>query len=505
MCGWSNVERLKWTWNSMLTLADIVEGIGGRRPVQTELEGARVQSVEIDSRRIVPGSVFVALKGERQDGHAFIQDALTRGAIGVIAERIPAAGETPSEQGVDHGLRARVAIFDGQRLVVPVGAGLIPLICLVDNTLAGLQKIATYWRRRHAVVAIGITGSVGKTSTKELVWSVLRQRFHTLKSEGSYNNEIGLPLTLMKLTSQHQRVVLEMGMYAIGEIAQLATIAQPRIGVVTNVGPTHLERLGTLERIAQAKAELVQALPADGWAILNGDDPVVRRMASQTRAQVMLYGLTPDCNLWASGVDSHGLKGISFWLHHNGDVIHAKIPLLGRHSVHTALRATAVGLVEGLTWQEIMEGLQNVAGQVRLIVVPGIRGSTLLDDTYNASPDSVLAALNLLSEMGGRRIAVLGDMLELGEYEEAGHRKVGCRTAETADMLVAVGANRNLVADEALACGMHPGSIHRAVHNQAAFDLLRQLLAPGDFVLFKGSRGVRMEELVAALSMTNDQ
>ncbi|HIP97442.1 MAG TPA: UDP-N-acetylmuramoylalanyl-D-glutamyl-2, 6-diaminopimelate--D-alanyl-D-alanine ligase, partial [Anaerolineae bacterium] len=279
----------------------------------------------------------------------------------------------------------------------------------------------------------------------------------------------------------------------------LAEIARPIVGVVTNVGPVHLERLGTIERIAQAKSELVQALPADGVAILNGDDPYVRPMAKITAARPFFYGLHPDCDLWAGDIQSRGLEGVRFRLHYQGETIHARVPLLGRHSVHTALRATAVGLVEGESWEEIIGGLQNTV-QLRLVVVPGVNGSTLLDDTYNSSPASAIAALNLLDELEGRKIAVLGDMLELGSYEEEGHRKVGRRVVDVAAILVAVGPRGRIIGEEALTCGMPTDRVYFAEDNAPAIAWLRTVVAPGDVILVKGSRGMAMEEIVAALS-----
>jgi len=467
----------------MLTLADVWEGLIGWRP--TWEHNPPVGRVVIDSRQAEEGSLFVALKGERQDGHDFAADACRRGAIAIIAE----------ERVRERGLEASYVHVKAPPSVPPP-----PPICfLVDDSLAALQRLAAFWRRRHTVRVVGVTGSVGKTTTKELIYSVLSQRFRALRSEGNYNNEIGLPLTLLNLEPQHERVVLEMGMYALGEIAQLADIALPSIGVVTNVGPVHLERLGTIERIAQAKAELVEALPPDGVAVLNADDPRVREMAAKTRAQVFYYGLTPAADLWASDVESQGLAGIRFRLHHKGEVVHAKLPLLGRHSVHAALAAAAVGLVEGETWEEIIAGFQSPA-RLRLVAVSGPEGTTILDDTYNASPASTIAALNLLAELPGRRIAVLGDMLELGSFEEEGHRKVGRRAVEVAQKLVAVGQRGRIIGQEALRCGMREEDVFFAQDNQEAIAYLRRIIAPGDFILVKGSRGMRMEEIVNALA-----
>jgi UDP-N-acetylmuramoyl-tripeptide--D-alanyl-D-alanine ligase len=291
-----------------------------------------------------------------------------------------------------------------------------------------------------------------------------------------------------------------MGMYDVGEIADLARIARPHVGVVTNIGPVHLERAGTMERIAQAKAELVKSLPSEGTAILNYDDPMVREMAQETQARVFFYGLSPKADLWASSIEAMGLEGIRFRLHHGEEALHLRVPLLGRHSVHTALRAAAVGLVEGESWQEIVEGLQRGSPQLRLVAVDGINGSTLLDDTYNASPQSTLAALNLLDEMEGRKIAVLGDMLELGTYEEEGHRKVGLRVIDSVDVLITVGRLGGIIAKEAERWGFPKSAVHMLDDKAEAVDLLREIVVPGDVILVKGSRALRLEEVVMALA-----
>jgi UDP-N-acetylmuramoyl-tripeptide--D-alanyl-D-alanine ligase len=438
---------------------------------------------------VCPGSLFVALKGEREDGHDFIADAFQRGAIAAIVEKKPDIGYWI--------LDIRQALFQ-----YPIPNIQYPACFLVEDSLKALQQLAAYWRGKHTPRVVGVTGSIGKTTTKEVIYGVLSQRFRTLKSEGNYNSEIGLPLTLLGLEPSHQRVVLEMGMYDLGEIAELAAITRPHIGVVTNVGPSHLERLGTIERIAQAKTELVEALPADGVAILNGDDPWVRQMAARTKAKVFYYGLGQACDLWANHIESQGLEGIRFRFHHGSETIHAKVPMLGRHSVHTALAAAAVGLVEGQSWEEIIDGLRGAA-QLRLLVVSGLQGATILDDTYNASPASSIAALNLLEELDGRKIAVLGDMLELGAFEEEGHRKVGRRALDVVAVLITVGERGRLIAEEALACGMERGEVFIEEDNDSTITRLREIVAPGDIILVKGSRGMKMEEIVTALAISN--
>jgi len=475
----------------MLTVAQVIEGLTGHSISPAGgVAAAPIRQVVVDSRQATPGSLFVALPGQRADGHDYVADAFRRGASLALVQRIP----TGDFQVLD--------LTAGELVGTPAFS--LPVCLKVADTLRALQQLAAWWRARFKVRVIGITGSVGKSTTKELTWSVLRTRFNTLKNPGNLNNEIGLPLTLLALDASHQRVVLEMGMYNLGEISQLCAIARPQVGVVTNVGPTHLERLGSIERIAQAKAELVQALPSDGVAVLNYDDALVRQMAQIAPCRVFSYGLTPEADLWADAVVSEGLEGIRFTLHYGREKLRVKVPLLGRHSVHTSLRAAAVGLIEGLGWDDILSGLQDKSVQLRLVSVPGIRGSLLLDDTYNASPVSTIAALNLLDDLkvSGRKIAVLGDMAELGDYEEEGHRKVGCRAADVVSLLVTVGRRARLIAEEARACGLAADCVTQVDSNAEAVACLRQVLQPGDVVLVKGSRSMAMEEIVADLQVT---
>jgi UDP-N-acetylmuramoyl-tripeptide--D-alanyl-D-alanine ligase len=470
----------------MLTLAEIWLGITGQTLEDEQTAQMPFGDVVIDSRLATPGSLFVALRGAKDDGHRYVKSALEGGATAALIDTV-VDGVPP-------------VIDTTQRPLAPLPSPLQAPFCLqVEDSLQALQNIAAIHRRRFDVRVVGITGSVGKTTTKEAAYSVLSRSFSTLKSEESYNNEIGVPLTLLRLEESHKRVVIELGMYALGEIAHLAEIALPHVGVVTNVTHSHLERLGSLERIAQAKAELVQALPPDGVAILNGDDPHVRAMAELTEARVFWYGLSPDNDLWASHIESRGLDGVRFQMHSGRETVHVKIPLLGRHSVHTALAAAAVGIVEGQPWGLIVAGLRDIEVQLRLLATPGLNGSTLIDDSYNSSPASSLAALNLLAELKGRKIAVLGDMLELGSYQEEGHRKVGRRVAEVADKLVTVGELGALIGREALAVGMKEGDVFFAQNNEEAVQSLRNLVTSGDLVLIKGSRGMHMEDIVTEL------
>ncbi|MBI3363008.1 MAG: UDP-N-acetylmuramoyl-tripeptide--D-alanyl-D-alanine ligase [Chloroflexi bacterium] len=468
----------------MLTLAHIVEALTGYQMAGGEQV---ITDVVIDSRLSIPGALFVALPGERSDGHNYLSDAFRKGAAAALIER-EAAGD--------------IYTIDLREPITPTTARdmRIPVCLRVENSLAALQKAAAHWRARLSPRVVGITGSVGKTTTKELVAAVLQTKYRTLKNEGNLNNEIGLPMTVLRLTEAHERAVLEMGFYVPGEIALLCEIARPHIGVVTNVLPVHVERAGSLEAVARGKAELVEALPPapEGVAVLNHDDPLVMGMAARTRARVFTYGLDPAADLWANNIVGLGLEGIRFQLHYGRETLHLRVPHLGRHSVHTSLRAAAVGLIEGLTWQEIVEGLSSGV-QLRLYAVSGPGGSILLDDTYNASPESVIAALNLLAELDGRKIAVLGDMLELGEHEAEAHAQVGRYAREIADALVTVGKLGGLIAAEALAAGMKRGDVTVLPDTASATEFLRGFVRHGDVVLIKGSRGLRMDRIVSAL------
>jgi UDP-N-acetylmuramoyl-tripeptide--D-alanyl-D-alanine ligase len=292
-----------------------------------------------------------------------------------------------------------------------------------------------------------------------------------------------------------------MGFYVPGEISFLCDIALPQIGVVTNIGLVHAERAGSQEAIAHGKAELVQALPPapTGVAILNFDDPWVRKMEEKTKASVFFYGLSREANLWADNVVGLGLEGIRFRLHYQGETLHVRIPLIGRHSVHTALRAAAVGLVEGMNWQEILEGLNQGHTQLRLAAVRSQTGALLLDDTYNASPESMLAALTLLDELEGRKVAVLGEMLELGPYERSGHEMVGLRAAQVANMLLTLGERAHIIAEAARRAGMKKSAIIEFDEFESLLEWLRNNLTKEDAVLIKGSHGLRMDRITALL------
>ncbi len=471
----------------MLTLADALEALTQSRP---EMPNLVITEAAIDSRQVIPGSMFVAIPGEKVDGHDFVAQAFQRGAVVAL---------------IEHEIDSPVALIDLRNGHHADGLAHIsvPVCLLVENSVVALQQIATFWRQKLNLRVIGITGSVGKSTTKEAIAQVLSQRYKTLRSAANLNNEIGLPLSVLKLTAGHQYAVLEMGFYVPGEITQLCEIARPQVGVLTNIGTVHAERAGSQEIIAQGKGELVEALPAApvGVAILNYDDVLIRPMKKRTKARVFYYGLDPAADLWADEVESMGLEGIRLRLHYKKETLYLHVPMIGHHSVETVLRAAAVGLVEKLSWEEIARGLQESQAQLRLVVVRAESGALILDDTYNASPESTLAALNLLDELQGRKIAVLGDMLELGQYEHAGHEKVGIRAAQVADVLVTLGTRAHVIADAARKAGMKKKLIHEYEESDMVVDWLRQNLAADDAVLVKGSHGLRMDNIVAALEV----
>ena len=470
----------------MLTLSQVIEALTGVHPQGSDRE---IRGATIDSRQVTPGSMFIALPGEIVDGHNYVPDAFNLGANFAL---------------INQDLSPKFKQYDLRQGWPPeqrLETGSEPVCLRVEDSLEAMQQIARFWRRKLNPRVIGITGSVGKSTTKELVAEVLSQRYKTLKSPGNLNNEIGLPLTLLRLTEQHERAVLEMGFYVPGEINFLCDIALAQVGVVTNIGTVHAERAGSIEEIVKGKTELVQALPPEpeGLAILNFDDPNVKEMAEHTNARVFYYGMNPAADLWADNVEGLGLEGIRFRLHYRRETLHLRVPLIGRHSVHTALRAAAVGLTDGLSWQEIVDGLQTGRAQLRLVAVRTESGAIILDDTYNASPESTLAALNLLEDLEGRKIAVLGDMLELGQYEEQGHRMVGARAAEVANVLVTVGDRAKIIASAAANSGLSTSKIKEFDAAEQTFDFLRENLTSQDVVLVKGSRGMQMEIIVAAL------
>lgn len=458
------------------TLDEVLTATGGS--LHGDLAGDfRFEGLVRDSREASPGDLYWVIKGERLDGHQFVANAANAGAAAAVVSQ------------TDFG-------------ELPPGFSLI----VVDDTIAALQRFASWKRGLMRADVIGITGSVGKTSAKESIAAVMAERGSVYRSKGSYNNEIGLPLSILEAEAGIDTLVLEMGgAYAFGEITQLAEIARPRVGVVTNVHPVHLERMGSIEAIAETKAELVDAIPEDGIVVLNGDDHRVLAMAGRARGRVVTYGLNSDNDVRASDIVSDGLEGTSFWLRINGDRHKVKVPLVGAHGVQIALVALAVGHAYGMHIAEMLVALQSPDVQVRLVFERGPGGSQIIDDTYNASTPSVLAALDVLRDVPAeRRIAVLGEMRELGDVSVKEHRVVGRRAGELVDVLYTYGDLAAPLAEAARSVprrGRSPLEIRSwpVGERDALTEALRQELRGGDVVLIKGSRSLEMENVVAAI------
>jgi UDP-N-acetylmuramoyl-tripeptide--D-alanyl-D-alanine ligase len=448
----------------------------------------RISGAVIDSRNAIEGSLFIALPGENVNGHDFVRAAFENGAILALVDR----DMDPDFKVLD----LRPGKFDPAQVDIE-----FPLCLRVEDALTALQASAAYWRRQHELLTIGITGSVGKTSTKELAADLLAQKYTVLKNPGNRNNEIGLPLTLLELSEQHDCAILEMGFYVPGEIRLLCEIAQPQIGVVTNVGTVHAERAGSQEMIAKGKAELVESLPPapKGTAILNRDDPWVLTMFGKTNARVLSYGVEGAADLAAGQIESRGLDGISCVMTFEGEAHPIRSPLMGEFSVYTLLRTAAVGLAAGLDWQTIERGLTGGQVDLRMRRLPLSNDVMVIDDTYNASPASTNAALALLKGLKGRRVAILGDMLELGPYEESGHQSVGETAADAADILILVGPRSKTTADAAIKAGLPEKHIQWFPDSHAAAVPAAELIQAGDVVLVKGSNSMHMDQIIAAL------
>jgi UDP-N-acetylmuramoyl-tripeptide--D-alanyl-D-alanine ligase len=453
-----------------LSLADVLDGSGDRAATYSDQP---FNDVVIDSRKVQPGDLFVALAGENTDGHKYLDDAVQRGATGLLTRKVP---ET---------LPDSVNVF------------------LVADTLSALQQAAGRWRQRQRVHVIGITGSVGKTTTREAVAHVFRGKCRTLESPRNYNSEIGLPIALLGLDAGHEWAVIEIGPYDQQEMTLLCDLAKADVGLVTNVGPTHLERFGSIEATTEIKGTLVATLPPSGVAVLNADDDRTRSMGQRTEAAVITYGLHSSADVRASDVASHGLDGLTFTLHHESASVAVRTPLAGTHHVMTALAAAGAALAAGhvgsaaFDLEEISDALSTLEAGSRLKPRKTFAGALILDDVYNAAPLSMRAALDLLSELPGRRTAVLGDMLELGEAEESAHREVGAYCVGRCDRLIAVGRRARGIADGAWDAGHE--QIQWFEEQDSATAQLRQELGADDVVLIKASHGMALERMVTGL------
>jgi UDP-N-acetylmuramoyl-tripeptide--D-alanyl-D-alanine ligase len=446
------------------------------RPGRLPIRGGAV-----DSRRIAPGNAFFALPGEVTDGQRFLRQAAMAGAAALVVRDAPDTAEL-GELGDD------VAVIQ------------------VRDAGAALRSAAAAWRDRFEPLVVGVTGSLAKTSTKEQIAETLAERWRVLRNEGNENNEVGLPLTLLRLAPEDEACVLEMGMYVAGDIKLLAAVARPSIGVVTAVRSSHLSRAGSMEAIERGKRELVEALPATGTAVLNADDPRVDAMASHTAARVLRYGFRADADVVAESVESLGEEGMRFTLRlPDGASAAVRTPALGRHSVHNALAAAAVGFAAGMATDEIVRGLARGFRAPHRSVLVRAGEWRILDDSYNAAPDSMAAALDLLATLPGRHVAVLGEMLELGDGSDEAHREVGRLAADLTDRLVVVGAGARGIAEGAAAAGMGAGAFREVGDRDSALAYLLDELRPDDRILVKASRGIELDLLVDALVVAGER
>ncbi len=466
---------------SLLTTADVIESLTGIRPPRATQV---ITEAVVDVRNAGPGSLFVATRG--QETGQIIAQAFEQGAVLALMEIDP----LPESRTFNMlSIEAVTSELSNQDL---------PLCLRVDDNVTALHQIASSWRKRLSnVVAIAITGNFGKTTTKDLVTEMLGQRYRTLKNTGNTRSEIDIPLALMGLTGGHHRMVLEVNVP--GRTAFFGEMVRPRIAVVTNVGTPHVDETSFRADLASRMEEIIRILPADGYAILNYDDPMVRKMGSRTQANVLFYGLSPQADVWADEVEGLGMEGIRFQLHYGGETLHLKAPMLGRHAVHTALRAAAVGILEGFSWQEIANGLHFNNTQLRLVAVRSDQGALILDDTYDNSHESTLAALNLLYEMKGRKVAVLGGMPDLGTYHYQGHQLVGMRAAQVVDLLITVGELGREIADAARTAWLPTSAIVEFDDTDEVVSYLNKHLTDEDVVLIKGPQSLHMEYITAAL------
>lgn len=424
---------------------------------------APVAVVTLDSRAVSPGCLFAALRGERADGHAYIGAALDAGAACCLAERVP-EGET--------------------RPVV-----------VVPDTAAALERLAAAYRARFDIPVLGITGSVGKTTAKEMVAAVLSQRWSVLKTEKNFNNQLGVPLTLFRLEPGHQAAVVEMGVSHFGDMAPLAAMARPTAMLFTVIGRAHLEHLVDRAGVCREKTSVLETMPPEAVAFCNGDDDFLRSLSCKQRK--VTFGLSPDCDVRAVDISLRGVEGMDCVLVSGVRRVPVTIPAYGEHMVYAALEGAAVGLEYGLTDAEIRAGIaayRPVGSRAGILRTPRL---TVVDDCYNANPDSVASALRSLRLLGGRRVAILGDMKELGAQEAALHRESGALAARCADAVVACGP----LARE-LAAGARAAGCSDARHFETLEDLLAalpSLVTDGDVVLVKASHSMAFERVVAAL------
>lgn len=448
----------------VVSYRDLIDAIDGKTLRCASLEGTFAR-IATDSRQVRPGDLFWALVGERHDGHNYLKEAFQAGAAAAVVERAPDQVAGPVIQ--------------------------------VEDTLLALWDFAEYYRRQFDTLVIGVTGSVGKTTTRRMIHSALGANFRGIQSPQNYNNHIGVPLSLLQLDGNDEFAVLELGASSVGEIADLAEIAQPEMGVLTAIRPAHLDEFGSIENIVRAKSELLEALPESGIAVLNGDDDRVRQTADAARCTVRTVGERNDNDLVA-----HWVRMENGSLRFCVDDDEYEVPAIGRHHLTAALAAIAIAREVGMRSDEIADGLRMFEPAPGRCHLQRIGRWSVIDDTYNANPSSVQAACRVLHDWQGakKKILVLGDMLCLGDHSEAFHREIGEFAAQSGiEQVIAVGSQAAAVTGSAREAGMDAGRLGACRDLDTAMMLLDCWLEPGDVVLVKGSRGMRMERVVEQL------
>lgn len=437
------------------------------------------QGISTDSRTVAQGELFIALKGSRFDGHRFVMEALGKKAAGVLIDESK-TGDI-CWNGYPH-----------------------EAVITVEDTLHALGDLARDRRRQYRSPVVALTGSNGKTTTKEMISACLETTFPILKTVGNLNNLIGLPLTLLNLTGKEKAVVLEMGMNVPGEIRRLTEIAEPDVGVITNIEKVHLEGMGSLERLKQEKGELFRRMKKDGTILVNRDDLRVVNLANEYPGRKITFGIIHPAEVMAREIRLMGKEGISFTLNLSGEETEMTLPLLGRHFVPNALAAIAVSNFFGIEMKKVKEALKELKPfPMRMEVHQLEGGKTLINDAYNANPRSMEAALETVAELkgNGRAIAVLGDMLELGDFSEEAHIELGKKVQELSiDLLLTLGQWSSIVAESAIRHGAEPGRTRGVGSHQEAISILKQVIREGDWILVKGSRGMAMEKIVEGLA-----
>ena len=446
-----------------LTLKQIADWCGGK--ISARFEHLRVSRMQSDSRKVRSGDLFVALKGAKADGHDFAETAINHGAVAALVSR-PISEKLPSIE--------------------------------VEDTLRAYGEIAAGYRKLTGVKVVGITGSVGKTTTKEMTASILEAVYHTAKTEGNHNNNLGLPMTIMDMPENTEVAVLEMGMNHSGEMEYLSSIARPDLAIITNIGTMHIEHLGTREGILQAKLEIMRGMPDDGAGVFNGDESLLWNIRAIGKHKKYYYGIENHaCDVTATDIVELD-DGARFVVHGFGQQFELFVPMLGRHAVYNALAATTVGLLLGVKPEQIQarfSSFHNTGMRQKIYVKNGV---TIIEDCYNAGPESTEAALDVLAgiKTDGRRIAVLGDMLELGNRSAAEHYRIGRLAVGKADLLLTYGEHSVRTLTGAITGGMNPKNTdHFDTHEDMAH-MLKMRVSEGDVVLFKGSRGMRMEKVL---------